>query len=302
MSIWRTTIAGPGPDPMRFKSIFLPAFLCTGLSACSTTTQLEIFSLQVTRSGYDITRDVAYGPLPEQRLDVYRPDPEGDRPAPILLFLHGGTWTDGDKAGYRFLGQALTSRGFIVLIADFRQYPAVKFPIFLEDAAKALAFAHAHAAEFGGDPANLFVMGHSSGAHMAAMVALDGRYLAKEGLSPAILKGAIGLAGPYDFLPFTEDDVKDIFSPANGDLAQTQPINFVAAGAPAFLLLHGADDHTVRPTNTQHLAARLTRVGAVVDEHIYPDMQHLGVVLDLAPLFRGRAPVLDDIDQFVRAR
>lgn len=287
---------------MRPGRLAFLTFLGLSLTACSTTTQLEIFSLQVTRSGYQVTSDVAYGPLPEQRLDIYRPDRTTAKPAPVVLFLHGGTWTDGDKAGYRFLGQALTSRGFIVLIADFRQYPAVKFPIFLADAAKALAFAHDHAAEFGGDPADLFVMGHSSGAHMAAMVALDGRYLAAEGLSPAILRGAIGLAGPYDFLPFTEDDVKDIFSPANADLGQTQPINFVGGGAPAFLLLHGADDHTVRVTNTIHLAERLSRAGAVVEEHIYPGMEHLGVVLDLAPFLRSRAPVLDDISRFITAR
>lgn len=270
------------------------------LGGCSTTTQLQIFSLQVPRGGYEISRDIAYGPLAEQRLDVYRPT--GAAAAPTILFLHGGSWTDGDKAGYRFLGQALTSRGFVVMIANFRQYPAVKFPVFLQDSAKAVVFAHEHAAEYGGDPAALFLMGHSSGAHMAAMTALDKSYLAAEGSSPALLRGVIGLAGPYDFLPFTAEDVKDIFSPANDDLMQTQPIHFVSEAAPAFLLLQGQDDPTVGVKNSVNLAAALRKEGRDVETRLYPEMRHLGVLLDLAPLFRDRAPVLDDISLFVRSR
>jgi acetyl esterase/lipase len=274
--------------------------LSLALTACSAI-ELDVFNLPVPRQGYRRVSDLAYGPLAEQHLDVYLPQPVPEA-APVVVFLHGGSWTYGDKGGYRFVGQALTARGFVVMVADFRQYPLVRFPLFLEDAARALAFAYHHAADYGGDPARLFVMGHSSGAHMAAMLALDPHYLAALGLSPAILRGVVGLAGPYDFLPFTADNVKDIFSPANEDLAQTQPITFVSRQAPDFLLLHGADDIDVSPKNSNHLAARLREAGALVQEHVYPHMAHLGVLLDLSPLLQGRASVMDDIANFIAQR
>jgi acetyl esterase/lipase len=286
--------------PLRPKICVWLVALSLALTACSAI-ELDIFNLPVPRQGYRRVSDLVYGPLPEQQLDVYIPQP-APQAAPVVVFLHGGSWTFGDKDGYRFVGQALTARGFVVMVADFRQYPGVRFPAFLEDAARALVFAHHHAADYGGDPAQLFVMGHSSGAHMAAMLALDPHYLAALGLSPAILRGVVGLAGPYDFLPFTEENVKDIFAPANADLAQTQPITFVSRQAPDFLLLQGADDIDVSPHNSDSLAARLREAGATVEEHVYPKMAHLGVLLDLAPLLRDRAPVLDDITYFIERR
>ena len=149
--------------------------------------------------GYDRI-ELAYGGHPRQRLDLYRPK-GATGPLPVVVFFYGGGWEAGDRAGYRFAALALVEQGFVVAVPDYRVHPEVGFPAFLEDSAKAVAFVHAHAAKHGGDPRRLFLMGHSAGAYNAAMLALDPRPLAAEGVPAAAISGMVGLAGPYDFLP-----------------------------------------------------------------------------------------------------
>lgn len=160
--------------------------------------------------GYSKTADLAYGEQPRQRLDVYVPE-DAAPGAPVVLYFYGGRWEQGSKAGYKFLAQALTSRGFVAVIADYRLYPQVKFPAFVEDGARAVAWVREHAGDYGADPNKLVLMGHSAGAHIAAMLTLDEQYLAAVGGTPKTwLAGTIGLAGPYDFLPLEADDLKDL--------------------------------------------------------------------------------------------
>jgi acetyl esterase/lipase len=185
------------------------------------------------------------------------------------------------------------------MIPDYRTYPDVKFPAFVEDGAQAVRWARAHARDFGGDPDRLFVMGHSAGAHIAALLALDGSYLAAAGGSRQWLAGMIGLAGPYDFLPIEDDDLKAIFGPPER-YAQSQPINFVDGHNPPMLLLHGKTDITVYARNTVNLAAKIREKGGPVQSIIYPVMSHVRIVACMAAPIRFTGPTLDDVSRFIQ--
>ncbi len=264
-------------------------------SACAGA-GLAAVNLIARFGSYERTSDIAYGESPAQRLDVYAP--EGARGAPVVVFFHGGSWETGAKEQYRFVGQALASRGIVAVVAGYRLFPAIRFPGFVDDAARAVMWAHANAARHGGDPALLFVMGHSSGTHIAALVALDPRYLERAGGRASWILGMIGLAGPYDFNA-RRADIRAVFETiADADLRTTQPIAF-AKGAPALLLLHGESDDTVEKKNTVNLAAAVEREGRTACAVDYPGVDHAALVAALARPLRGTAPVLDDIARFV---
>ncbi|MGH7805827.1 MAG: alpha/beta hydrolase [Candidatus Binatia bacterium] len=255
----------------------------------------------VVRSGrYVQASDVSFGADGRMRLDVYR-SRRAAAPAPIVVFFYGGSWQRGERADYAFVGEALASRGIVTVIADYRIYPPHGFPSFLEDGALAVRWAREHAHEIGGDPGRLFVMGHSAGAHIAAMLAVDRRYLKTVDLDGEMLRGVIGLAGPYDFLPLKDPVLKALFGPEDG-LPTTQPVTFVDGAEPPMLLLHGKADRTVGPRNSRRLAARIRERGGAVDEIVYEGVGHVGILLALAAPFRFWAPVLDDTVRFVRER
>jgi len=242
--------------------------------------------------------NIAYGADPRQRLDVYVPESASLEPRPVVVFWHGGRWRYGDKADYRFVGAALAESGYVAVVANYRNYPQVKMPGFLGDAAQAALWSAAHAKEYGGDPKRLYLMGHSAGAHLAAMVTLDPRYFAAAGQAAPPIAGVIGLSGPYDFLPLLEADVQDMFGPPP-IYPESQPINFVRGDAPPMLLVHGLEDDTVRPKNSRNLAAALRAAGVPVTLKLYPKISHSDTVAALTSLLRGRAPTLADIRTFV---
>jgi acetyl esterase/lipase len=249
--------------------------------------------------GYTRRADIAYGDDPQQRLDVYVPHAASAEPRPLVVFWHGGRWSYGDKGDYRFVGAALAGRGYVAVLPNYRHYPQVKMAGFMDDAARAAVWAAAHAGDFGADANLTYLMGHSAGAHMAALVTLDPRYLAAAGRTPTIA-GVIGLSGPYDFLPLLEDDVKDMFGPPP-NYPDSQPINFVHAGAPRMLLVHGLKDDIVWPKNSRNLASALSARGVPVTLKLYPHLSHADTVAALSLPARGRAPTLADIEAFVRA-
>ncbi len=242
--------------------------------------------------------NIAYGSDPRQRLDVYVPESAAEGPRPLIVFWHGGRWRYGDKTDYRFVGAALAQSGYVAVVANYRLYPQVKMPGFMHDAAQAALWAIAHANEFGGARERLYLMGHSAGAHLAALVALDPRYFAAAGQPAPRIAGVIGLSGPYDFLPLLEPDVQDMFGPPQ-IYPQSQPINFVRADAPPMLLVHGLEDTTVWPKNSRNLAAGLRALDVSVTLKLYPKLAHSDTVAALTTLLRGRAPTLADINEFV---
>lgn len=264
------------------------------LSACSPAA--AVLNLAVPGDGYRIERDLAYGSDPRQKLDLYVPD-RLTAPAPVLLFFYGGSWESGSKSYYKALGQAFASKGVIVAVADYRVYPQVRYPAFVEDGARAFAFLHAQAAAYGGDPARLFVSGHSAGAYIAMMLAADPRYLRTTGADPAWIRGVIGIAGPYDFLPLQDKNLIEIFGGANRP--DTQPITYIDGKRPPMLLTYGTEDTTVLPRNTLAVAAKLRSFHSPVAVKSYAGVGHIGIILSLAPGFRGRTTLRQDILDFV---
>ena len=274
------------------RSALLGALLL--LTGCTQLTAFDAF-VPKDRGGVRAGADIAYGPDPRQRLDVYTPRTLGTGQRPVVVFFYGGSWSSGDRAGYAFVGRALAARGFVVVVPDYRLVPTVRYPAFVEDGAAAVRWAEAHAADYGGAPGRVVLMGHSAGAYIAAMLAVDDRWL---GPARAGVRGLVGLAGPYDFAPFDVDASRAAFGgwPRPAD---TQPVSWAGAGDLPAMLAFGADDHTVRPRNSQALAARLRAGGVPVEVRAYPKLGHVGLLLAIARPFRGRAPVLDDVARFV---
>jgi acetyl esterase/lipase len=259
-------------------------------------TPLDALNATVAEEGVEVTRDVAYGAGPRRQLDVYRLP--GAVARPVVVFFYGGSWRSGRRQDYRFVGTALARRGLVAVVADYRVFPEVGFPDFLTDAAQATALVRRQAAGWGGDPKRIVLAGHSAGAHIAAMVALDPRLLAAAGMDRAEIAGLVGLAGPYDFLPMTGAGVRAVFGAA-ADSPASQPVTFADGAAPPALLLHGADDTTVLPRNSLSLAARIAGAGGSARAVVYPGTGHIGILMAFAPLFTGRAPVVEELVAFV---
>lgn len=248
----------------------------------------------------DGVRDVAYGLHPRQRMDIYVPSGRGSAPKPVVFFIYGGSWANGAKETYSFVGDALSARGFVTVIADYRLVPEVRFPVFIEDGALALRFFRDNITRFGGAPGRIHLMGHSAGAYNAMMLTLDQRYLAALGMRSGDIRSSVGLSGPYDFLPFDIDVTKEAFGNAR-DPAQTQPINFARRDAPPVFLATGLEDATVLPRNSESLALALREVGArSVSLKIYQRLGHAGTATALSRILQWQAPVLDDVVMFLR--
>ncbi len=242
-----------------------------------------------------VAADVAYGSDPRQTLDVYAP--EGVSRAPVIVFFYGGSWNSGRRQDYAFAAKALASRGFVVVVPDYRLVPQVRYPAFVEDGAAAVAWTVANIARYGGDPARIGVSGHSAGGYIAILLALDGRWLAAAGV-PGAIKAGVGLAGPYDFYPFEAGGAAEAAFGQAPDPRQTQPISFARAEAPPLLLLTGDEDTTVKPRNATALAAALTALKSPVTVKTYPNIGHIGIILALSKPFRGKAPALADMTGF----
>jgi acetyl esterase/lipase len=251
------------------------------------------------RGGRRLSEGVTYGAGPRQKLDVYGPAAQTAEPAPVIVFIYGGSWDSGARADYEFVGNAFATQGFVTIIPDYRLVPDVRFPSFLDDCAAAVAWAHANAAAHGGDPSRIVLVGHSAGAYNAMMLALDARFLTNAGVPASAVRGCAGLAGPYDFLPFDVASTRNAFGQAP-DPRATQPVSFARADAPPLLLLWGESDTTVGPRNLQGLERAMNAAGGRVETKRYPRVDHVGIMLALSRPFRGRAPVLADVTDFAQ--
>ncbi len=270
------------PPPMRLPILLsFPLCVLLALSGCGRTASWAV-NVGVDDDRIDTrTYDAANG----LALDIHRTA----RPrAPVIVYLHGGSWRNGDRGEARFVGQRLAGAGALVLVPDYRKAPGHRFPAFVQDAAGAVAWARANAARLGGDPDRIFVMGHSAGAHIAALLGTDARYLRAVGLAPKDLAGVIGWSGAYDFLPITDIDLVDVFG--TGELwPASQPVNHVDGDEPPFLLVHGSDDDVVLPGNSASLAAKLRAAGVRVRHVPLDGKGHVGVLLELRRPGTGEA-------------
>jgi acetyl esterase/lipase len=275
---------------LRLRPIGAALFTLLLLGGCSALSLLDALTAD---GGYRVERDIAYGPLPRQHLDIYRPLTPADPGRPVLVFFYGGSWRFGERGQYRFIGQSFASAGYVTVVADYRLYPDVQFPDFVEDGAAAVARV---ARDIPGAAGHIVVAGHSAGAYIAAMLACDPRYLDAAGPGRRVLAGFIGAAGPYDFTP-TGTTALILASP---DGRPTMPVGTADGHEPPALLLVAEDDETVSTGNSQRLAARLEDLGDRVEIRRYQGPSHATLVAALGTALPDIAPARADVLDFLR--
>lgn len=270
---------------MRFSwLVFLPF-----LQGCGLT----LANLVTPDSAYDEIETLYYGTHARHTVDIFQPK-DGPTKGSLVVFFYGGAWEEGNKEDYRFVAQAFTEKGYPIAIPDYRLYPEVVFPAFVEDGAAAVA---AIAKQY--PDKQLVLLGHSAGAYIAAMLALNNTYLSKHDVSTNQIAGWGGWSGPYDFLPLSSKTLESIFPQASRNLSQ--PIAFASPDAPPSLLIHGLDDTRVKPGNSQNLARTLHQLNVDVTSHYYPDVSHVGTVGSLIQFLSGWSNTLPDTLAFIES-
>lgn len=239
-----------------------------------------------------IAADLAYGPRPRQRLDIYAPR-HASGPLGVVVFVYGGSWAEGDRREYSFVGRYLAARGYLVAIPDYRVLPEVAYPAFIEDTALATRWVLENIGGYGGDPRRLVLAGHSAGAYNAVMASIDPRY----GLAGEVTAVA-GLSGPYDFYPFDVEITQRTFGKVAEPRA-TQPVHLVRPASPPMFLATGEADTLVYPRNTVALAGALRRAGVMVEERHYPKVGHPDLLLSLGSILAGRTSFARDFGGFL---
>ncbi len=277
-----------------YKMLIIIIFT-TFLTAC---TPLQFALVNVPSLTYDgqISEDVPYGQLLRQKLDIYVPNID-QKTFPVVVFFHGGRWTDGSKEQYKFVGMTLSKMGYVVVLPNTRLYPDVKFPTFAEDAAKSVAWVHKNIVRYKGNQ-NLFISGHSSGAHLGALIIADDSYLAVHDLKPNIVNAFAGISGPYDFVP-KATDIKDIFGPPE-NYPNMVVTNFIDGDEPPMLLIYTDQDNTVHPRNLEALKAGIEKANGKVQTTIYATGGHAAPVAAFSWVNPSDLPVPKDIDDFFK--
>lgn len=228
-----------------------------------------------------VISDLHYGREPDQKLDIYLPADQ--HRGAHLVFFHGGSWSSGHKDEYAFLGSALAAFGISCAVVGYRLYPRVRYPVFVEDAAHAVAWLQREGSRYGFASGPLYLMGHSAGAHIAALVAMDERYRDMARLEMSQVMGVIGLSGAYRFRPENDPVHADIFSPAAHDFEIVKPINYVGADKVPLLLLHGSKDAVVGLKIAERMYAAAMQAGQKVDLHIQHGYGHVRPLFDFLP-------------------
>jgi acetyl esterase/lipase len=281
---------------MKFLALLALAAVVVFAAGCTSLSFLIANSATLT-GRYDRSTNHSYGPESRQKLDVYSPKDAKNRP--VVVFFYGGSWTAGSRGLYRFVGTALAERGIVAVLPDYRLYPQVKFPLFLDDGALAVAWVQKHAHEFGGDPQRVVLMGHSAGGHEAAFLAYDRRLLEKAGARPESIVGFVGLSGPYALAPDTKI-LNTIFASPYTEV-EWQPVRFVTSQAPPTLLVHGTADDVVSIQHAEKLRDSLQANQVRVETQFYPDKSHADTVAGFSIPARGRTPVLDHSVSFIES-
>lgn len=245
-----------------------------------------------------VAEGVVFDKANDVKLDIWAPDIKAKAKLPVLVFFYGGGWHSGERGHYGFVGRAYAAKGFVVVMADYRKVPQVRFPQFNKDGANAVRWVQDNIEKFGGDARRVSLAGHSAGAYIAMILTLDQRYLRDAGVTPGFVRATLGLAGPYDFLPF--DSVRSINAFGQWPTPiETQPIAFVRADAPPIMVLTGTNDDTVKPRNAILMARKLRETGTLAEFKAYPGLNHEDLIMAVSKPFRGKGSVLDDSSMFL---
>ena len=285
---------------VKHYKVFLFSLICLVLSSC-TSASLFLVNTLARLDNYSVYQNIPYGEHTLNKLDIYIPQKQDAKPStyPVVIFFYGGCWGGCEtlnKEDYTFVAQALTAQGYIVIIPDYRRHPEVKLAGIMQDASHSVEWVRENIGSYGGNSHKLFLMGHSAGGHIAAMLTLNEKYLKPDTYNS--IKGFIGLAGPYDFLPFTKPYQYIVFGPEK-KFPASQPVNFVDGTEPPLLLLYGADDTTVFPRNIKNLAAKVNQKKGKVEIHIYKNIDHFSILAALSRPYQNKHGILGDIVRFL---
>ena len=277
--------------------VVILCFFC--LTGC---TQVKLAAVNVSQFTFDgkVIRSRVYGNGPRQTLDVYLPEPRlSGETFPVVMFIHGGRWSSGERTDYAFIGAKMAEMGYITVIPAYRLYPSVKWPTMMSDIAKAAKWLEDNIHDYATQGDDIFLMGHSSGAHMAAMLLANPSYLKRQGVSPSLFKGFVGLAGPYHFTP-VEPDLVDLFG--GGQYQRMQVSTYIDGSEPPMLLLHGLRDETVLIGNMERLEQRIQAKGGTVETRMYRDMNHEDMLKAFTFAGKEERDVTRDVDGFLRSK
>lgn len=253
--------------------------------------------------------DIAYGELERQQLDLYLPKASERRinaqgQTPTILFFYGGSWNSGSRADYKFVGRRLANEGYVVGVADYRLYPEVRYPDFLQDSAgavkKFIELIHSDELTQWNPEAKITLMGHSAGAYNIAMLALDSRWLNEQGIERSdVLKNWIGMAGPYDLYPIVLEDVRPVFFYPDYP-PQSNPIEFIKQSEIPVLLLAPEDDDLIdTQRHTISFAEKLREAGKPVELYSIKGTSHTTLIGTLSPLLFFKGSSVEVINEFL---
>lgn len=278
--------------------IMIFALLSSFITTACSEAAFGVANIPTKLSDVDIKKDISYGDKKLQNLDIYIPQNLAGDKAPVLIFIHGGRWTFGNKDQYAFIGNNFAQNGYVTVMINHRKFPEVKFPTFVEDGAQATAWVYKNIENYGGDTENIFISGHSSGAHIGALITADNRYLEKYGLSPNIINAFAGMAGPYDFTP-NKPDLKKMFGPPE-NYPQMKVTTFIDGKEPPMLLLWGKKDKTVWEENIDKLSKGINEQNGQVRVIKYDDIDHIGIIKNFAWVDIGEKFVMNGIISFFK--
>ena len=263
-----------------------------GFAACAPVSFLNT----ITPSGsYKLAKDIKYGAAVRQSLDIYQPDtPRAN--APVIVFVYGGSWDSGNKGMYKFVAENFASNGYTTVVPDYRLYPQVKYPAFLQDTAAAVA----EVAERYPDQPQILI-GHSAGAYNVVLTSVDHSYLSAENVDACqVIAGTIGLAGPYGDPQLKKEPLITIFPDRHG--GQDAPINHIDGPKPPLFLAIGSDDSTVATQHGIALAKRIDARDGKVINAVYPGLSHTGIIKVLSRYFDGNSQLKTDMLDFIEAQ
>ncbi|MFN4217973.1 MAG: alpha/beta hydrolase [Candidatus Bipolaricaulia bacterium] len=236
---------------------------------------------------FQVYTDIAYYDGPDahpikHRLDLFVPD--GLKDAPVLIFVHGGGWSSGDKNLYAFIGRTFAQQGFVTAVINYRLSPQVQHPTHIEDVARAFAWVHKNIAQYGGNAEKIFVMGHSAGGHLTALLALDEKYLQVHGLALSAIKGAIPISGIYDLSieppgPFNLYQI--VFGADPQVRRDASPITHAGPSKPPFLIMYAQFDFPGFDAQARQLLSLLREYDNEATLVEIPNRDHVTIIANI---------------------
>ena len=246
------------------------------------------------------TLHIPYGSHERQQLDLYLP--RGKAVRGCAVFIHGGRWRSGHKNDYAFVGQSLAAHGVATAVVGYRLFPEVKFPAFVNDIALALHWLEKSAEPYGFDASSGIVMiGHSAGAHLASLVALNADYARQFDFSTTLIRGVVGMSGVYSLEPETSKLMTAIFQPSASpnNYYEINPINYLAEGGIPLRLIHGRKDQLVECDNAERMFKHALSIGHPAEIHVEDEHGHVKPLLDFNPMVSNHRVFMKKITSFV---